>query len=504
MTYAAAGVEDLRLKYPGEESFIFKDLSLSVRSGEKLLLLGPSGCGKSTLLQVLSGMIPSLIEIPMRCSAQVVPDSWGILFQDPDSQFCMPYVDEELAFVLENWQVPREEMHARIQASLQRVGLMLEDIHVPISSLSQGMKQRLALASILLLDPEVLLLDEPSALLDPDGRRQIWQAVKQVSDGRTLIIVEHRIEELLEMELVDRVALFAPDGRLLGIGAPEEIFVCFKQELMDYGIWYPGVWEEFHGLRSKGALKHPAKSEERSIDNRQQQIQLKPEEPLLRLSGFQGIRQGRTVISVNHAEVYPGDFIAVSGPNGAGKSSLLLSLIGLLPTAGEYLLCGKAMHGTKKLKHRVASAAQQIGFVFQNPELQFVENRVDKEAGYSLKEQGMAPEEIRDRVADILNGFGLSGLEQRHPYQLSLGQKRRLSVAGAVIQNKQILLLDEPTFGQDAVNTFSILSICEELRRRGTAIIMVTHEEQISGQVATRRWEISGGVLLERGERVIG
>ena len=139
----AVCVEGLRLKYPGEDRLMFKDLSFSAARGEKVLLLGPSGCGKSTLLQVLSGMIPRATEVPMKCEVQRVPDSWGYVFQDPDTQFCMPYVDEELAFVLENLSVPREEMRERMQAALEEVGLDLDELHMPITHLSQGMKQRL-------------------------------------------------------------------------------------------------------------------------------------------------------------------------------------------------------------------------------------------------------------------------------------------------------------------------------------------------------------------------
>ncbi|MFZ2674670.1 MAG: ABC transporter ATP-binding protein, partial [Trichococcus flocculiformis] len=155
-----AYVEKLKLKFPGDAELLFRDLSFSVAEGEKVLLLGPSGCGKSTLLQVLSGLIPQSIEVPMKAEKLVTPASWGYVFQDPDSQFCMPYVDEELAFVLENLAVPREEMAAKIDFALRQVGLELADSHIPIESLSGGMKQRLAIASVLVLDPEVLFLDE--------------------------------------------------------------------------------------------------------------------------------------------------------------------------------------------------------------------------------------------------------------------------------------------------------------------------------------------------------
>lgn len=487
-TTVAAEVRELRLKFPGEHEFVFKDLDFSVRRGEHVLLLGPSGCGKSTLLQVLSGIIPNLVEIPMRASAQLLPASWRFLFQDPDTQFCMPYVDEELAFALENLGVPQPEMSARMDAALAKVGLDLPELHVPIDSLSQGMKQRLALASVLLGDPEVLLLDEPSALLDPQGREQIWQAIAKVAEDRTLIIVEHRIEELTALGLVDRVVLFGPDGRGLGEGSPDEVFQAYRFELAKFGIWYPGVWEDYAateaGRRLLEPVAHPRKAEGPAV---------------VELREFCGLRQGRPVIKVGQASVYPGDWVAITGPNGAGKSSLLLSLIGLLPAEGAYVLQGEPTE-TGKLHRRARKrllerTAREIGFVFQNPEFQFVADRVADEVAFSLREDGLEAEALHERVTEYLMRFGLSGLEARHPYQLSLGQKRRLSAAAAAVREQRLLLLDEPTFGQDAANTFAILQLCEALRRRGTAILMVTHEEWIAEQVATQHWEVREGQL---------
>ncbi|CAM4506187.1 ATP-binding cassette domain-containing protein [Paenibacillus macerans] len=520
----AVEVCDLRLKFPGETRFVFKDLSFRAFRGEKVLLLGPSGSGKSTLLQVLSGIIPRLVEVPMRCASQRLPRSWGYVFQDPDTQFCMPFVDEELAFTLENLGVPRPEMTARMEAVLEDVGLRLPELHMPIQALSQGMKQRLALASVLLGDPEVLLLDEPSALLDPEGREQIWQSVSRIAEGRTLIIVEHRIEEILGLGLVDRVALFGPDGRLLGQGSPETIFAEFRRELKEFGIWYPGVWTEFLAAPEGRRLLEPVPALARSGDGGGSSAgppgaplgtpssapfsaaafsgPIPALAPLVELKGFRGLRMGRPVIEVEHAAVMPGDFIAVTGPNGAGKSSLLLSLMGLLKTEGEYFLRGVPMQGGKvgrRVRRRqMERAAQEIGFVFQNPEFQFVADRVDEEAAFSLREGGLSAAGIRGRTARILRQFGLEGYEGRHPYQLSLGQKRRLSVASAAVREQPLLLLDEPTFGQDAANAFAILLLCEELRRRGTAIVMVTHEEWIAATAATQRWEVREGRLVSR------
>jgi len=500
----AVCVEGLRLKYPGEDRLMFKDLSFSAARGEKVLLLGPSGCGKSTLLQVLSGMIPRATEVPMKCEVQRVPDSWGYVFQDPDTQFCMPYVDEELAFVLENLSVPREEMRERMQAALHKVGLVLDELHMPIAHLSQGMKQRLALASALLLEPEVLFLDEPSALLDPEGREQIWSAVKAVSEGRTLIIVEHRIEEMAQY--VDRVVLFSPDGEILGDGPPAVIFADYEQELKAYGIWYPGVWEDYAQSPAGMELFAPLDGKDQVAGNRLLEIgtgaggtlpDVLHREPVIRLDTFSGMRWKQPVISLPSAEVYPGDFIAVIGPNGAGKSSLLLSLMGLLRAEGTYELCGKKVIQGKRRKVRRERERQlrQIGFVFQNPELQFLTERIGDEVVYSLLVDHMPPEEARAQADRCLERFGLKGMDGRHPYQLSTGQKRRLSVATAMARQPAVLLLDEPTFGQDARNTFAILDMCEQLRRAGTAILMVTHEMEIAQRAATHIWEIREGQL---------
>ncbi|HAF97101.1 ABC transporter ATP-binding protein [Paenibacillus lactis] len=521
-------VEGLRLKYPGEERLMFKDLSFSAARGEKVLLLGPSGCGKSTLLQVLSGMIPRATEVPMKCEAQKYPASWGYVFQDPDTQFCMPFVDEELAFVLENQCIPREQMEERMQAALQAVGLELESLHVKIAHLSQGMKQRLALASALLLEPEVLFLDEPSALLDPEGREQIWTAVKAVSAGRTLIIVEHRIEEMAEY--ADRVVLFSPDGTILGEGTPADVFARYSRELKEFGIWYPGVWDDYAvspsgmevfaplGTSSGGSRQDDSFARDLGKAARLQNREgLHPVEesgrltgtdftsaeqskPAVQLAEFSGKRWDKAVITVQGAEVYPGDFIAIVGPNGAGKSSLLLSLMGLLNAEGMYLLGGEEVplgKGRRNRKQR-ERMLRRIGFVFQNPELQFVTERVTDEVAYSLLVDGMSAGEAAEQARRTLERFGLDGKESRHPYQLSTGQKRRLSVATAMARQPAVLLLDEPTFGQDARNTFAILEMCERLRQAGTAIVMVTHEMRIAEQAATHIWEIRQGQLVSR------
>ena len=216
---------------------------MSVNKGEKILILGPSGSGKSTLLQVLTGLIPNAVEVPMKAEELTIPESWGILFQDPDSQFCMPYVDEEIAFVLENLQIPRDKMKRYIEFYLQQVGLKFDDIHTNINTLSGGMKQRLAIASVLALEPEVLFLDEPTAMLDPEGTKRVWETIKNVGEDKTLVIVEHKIDQIVDF--VDRVILLGENGNIIADGTKQEVIDQHRDILIEQGIWYPQVWEEY-------------------------------------------------------------------------------------------------------------------------------------------------------------------------------------------------------------------------------------------------------------------
>jgi energy-coupling factor transport system ATP-binding protein len=476
-----ASITRLRLKFPGEQELLFHNMSLSIRKGEKLLLLGPSGCGKSTLLQVLSGLIPRTIEVPMKCDAAVIPALSGIVFQDPDTQFCMSYADEELAFVLENNQVPREQMPSRIRKLLKQVGLSADDVHMPIGSMSQGMKQRLAIASVLAMEPEVLFLDEPTALLDEEGTTQVWDTIRHISEDQTLVIVEHKVNEIVHD--VDRIVVLSAQGEIIADGDAVEVFHVHRQALSEYGVWYPGVWDEASSPRwRKQAIQ------ENGAGNIDRPSVSADEAALLELEHFCGLRGSSPVIHIEQVQVNPGDWIGVVGENGAGKSSLLLSMMRLLHTQGSYRVDGVEAGGTEEL-------AERIAFVFQNPELQFVAHTVRKELEYSLPKSLYTAEQRSERVNRMLVQFGLERLGDHHPYQLSLGQKRRLSIATAMIREPAMLLLDEPTFGQDARNTFVILDMLEELRAAGTAIVMVTHDPEIVRRYCTGTWRVQKGEL---------
>lgn len=497
-------VQNLRLKFAGESSFVFKDLSFAVPAGQKVLLLGPSGCGKSTLLQVLSGIIPNSLEVPLKYDSIDIPPSWGFVFQDPDTQFCMPYVDEELAFVLENLCVAREQMEPLMREVLHLVGLHFEDMHIPIDSLSLGMKQRLALAASLLLKPDVLFLDEPTALLDQEGTALIWNHVKSIAEQKTVIIVEHKIDLLLDW--IDRVVLFNDRGEMMADGDPDVIFTEYKQQLLDYGIWYPGVWEDYlqgETYKKMMLMRRAERHEEQHVERQLALSVLSDSHQIehLKLANFRGYRQEVARIHVAKAAAQKGEWIVVRGANGAGKSTLLLSLMQLLQTTGDYLINGQPV------KHRTArkwlkrgardSLLNHLAFVFQNPELQFIMNSLYDEVALSLRLANWEEADVEQKVSEQLRAFHLTMDSERHPYQLSSGQKRRLSVAAAIIKAQPIILLDEPTFGQDAHNTFVIIESLERLRQQGTTIIMVTHDERITRHFATKIWHIQAGKLSE-------
>ncbi|MCQ5365592.1 energy-coupling factor ABC transporter ATP-binding protein [Anoxybacillus salavatliensis] len=461
-------IEQLRLKFPGAEKRLFTDVSLSIKKGEKVLLLGPSGCGKSTLLQVMAGIIPRSIDVPMKAKALHIPKQVGYVFQDPDAQFCMPYVDEEIAFVLENLGVPRAEMKEKIERVLQRVHLRLPHVHVPIQTLSGGMKQRLAIASVLALDPHVLFLDEPTALLDEDGTKAVWETLKEVADDRTVVIVEHKIDHILDF--VERIILFNACGEIIADGPTDHIFSTYRSFIAEQGIWYPQVWETYEKPKTAQQPYHESNV-------------------LLHVQSLRGFRQKEEKIAVDDVVIRAGEWIAITGENGAGKSTLLQSFMKLIRTEGDMYWQGELVKNDGVLYDHIA-------FVFQNPEFQFVTNRVDDELAYCLRLEQRPEYEIEEEVERLLRRFHLSAQRHLHPYQLSMGQKRRLSVAASVTDRHRILLLDEPTFGQDAKNTFALLEWLEAYRQQGKAIVMVTHDERIVSQFATRRWVIEKGKLV--------
>lgn len=463
----AIHIKDLNLKYPDADKKLFDDLSLSVKTHEKILLVGPSGSGKSTLLNVMGRLIPHVIDIPMKAAELAVPESGAFVFQDPDSQFTMPTIAEELAFLLENQQVPRSEMDARFKEVLHTVGLDV-DINMQINKLSGGMKQKLAIASTLLQRADTLFLDEPTSMLDSDSAQYLWETIVNIWEDKTVVIVEHRVEHI--WDIVDRVVLMDHGGSIIFTGTPETVLEEHIDLLDDYGVWHPKSWEKapvFDASLPKG-------------------------EEVLKLSDVVVTRSKKAIVDVGELFIRSGEWITLEGDNGTGKTSLLLSIMKLIKHEGAVYFGERLIRKTKDYKGKVFP-------VFQNPELQFMTNNVLDEVSINF-ERDFGEAESKEKAAQLLEQFGLAHLTHLHPLEISTGQKRRLSVATAMSQTPRVIIFDEPTFGLDRNNTFNLLTLFDGLVRSGVTIIMITHDEQIKRRYPSRRLRIESQALIEMGD----
>ncbi len=481
--------ENLSVQYFDRDEPTLKKINLTINQGESVLFLGPSGCGKSTLLYTLSGIIPRSIHAWIKGNVKA-PQNVGTLFQDPDSQFCMLEIADEIAFSLENKAIPPEKMPDRIASLKKQMDLDHLPDHTQINTLSGGLKQRLALAAVLAMEPEVLFCDEPTAQLDPAGTRQILNDLSQLKGKHTLVLVEHKLDGL--MDWIDRVILFSPEGKIIDEGAPLPLFRRNETAITRYGIWKPKLWPATWESIIKG--KHPEKVEQWKPLPKSSPTE---KEPLLTLSeGALYHRKDKALWQKVNLTVYPGEWVVLLGPNGAGKSSLLQTLIGI-----HSLSSGKLSYSftqsDKELKPEILS--QHIGFVFQNPEHQFITDRVEDEVAFIGKLEKWPEKEITEKVEKLLYDFRLLPLREANPYTLSVGQKRRLSVASMLLKEYKLLLLDEPTFGQDATTTEELLERLEILRQRGTAIIMATHDVELAYRHATKAAVLAEGQLLFSG-----
>ncbi|GAA2690710.1 MULTISPECIES: ABC transporter ATP-binding protein [Actinoplanes] len=447
-------------RHAGRRAWAVRGLDLQIRHGERVLLLGPSGAGKSTLLAALAGLLPEdsgeaegTIEID-GLEPRKARDRTGILFQDPQTQLVMARSGDDVAFGCENRGVPAGDIWPRVSDALDRVGFPYP-INRPTAALSGGEAQRLALAGVIALRPGLLLLDEPTANLDPAGATLIREAIARAAGpDTTLIVVEHRVAEVLP--LVDRVVVIEPGGGVRADGAPELVFAAYGDKLADEGVWVPG----FRATPRKATVAATAdlvRTEQATVAGRLPPVSL---------------------------AVGAGEVLAVTGPNGAGKSTLALLLGGLLaPSAGRV-----TAFGDKRPPHkwRAATLTQRIGSVFQNPEHQFVTARVADELALGPRRLGRSPGEVGRIVDELLHRLRLDRLAAANPYTLSGGEARRLSVATALATAPRLLVLDEPTFGQDRRTWLELVALLAELRDEGHGIVAVTHDADFTRTLADR------------------
>ncbi|MEU1971507.1 ATP-binding cassette domain-containing protein [Microbacterium sp. NPDC019599] len=469
MTASPAAVEarGWGWRHASRLAWALRDVSFRIDPGERVLLLGASGSGKSTLLHGLAGVLGGDDEgeavgelLVGGRHAAATRGTAGLVLQDPDAQVVLARVGDDVAFGCENLGVPREEIWPRVRDALDDVGLDVP-LDRPTKALSGGQKQRLALAGALAMRPGLLLLDEPTANLDPAGVAEVREAVDRLLERHpaTLVVVEHRVDVWLPV--VSRVIVLGAGG-VVADGAPSDVLGREGARLAAQGVWVPGIPPAVPGP-PLGA----------------------PGEALLSAADLSVARVEKHPVATGiDLTVRAGEVLAVTGPNGAGKSTLGLTLAGLLEPAAGDLAATPALAdgaGPSPIRWKSKQLLTRIGTVFQDPEHQLLSRTVREELEVGPRALGLDEGRTSARVDELLVRLRLDALAAANPFTLSGGEKRRLTVAAALATGPRVLVLDEPTFGQDARTWAELVALLARLRDgldgdERSAIVAITHD----------------------------
>jgi energy-coupling factor transport system ATP-binding protein len=571
-------------------------VSFDVHAGEVVLLLGPSGAGKSTLTLALNGLIPHAVPASMTgtvvagdldtstATTPVLSTRVAMVFQDPDAQIVTGTVYDEVAFGPEKLLLPLDVVESRTREALRRVGLWERRTDNP-DLLSGGGRQRLAIACALAMESPLIVLDEPTANLDPQGTEDVYTALADVvaAGDRAILLVEHNLDAA--MALATRVIVLDRAGRMAFDGPPAAVLRDNVDELVAMGVWLPAATLEALRMRDAGATLDPLPLTVAELDaalasaarpaetaaarpsetaaarpsetaaarppeaptagpsavpavrlqdpgtsaggesgflsgNRAPILQTSPPQtstpqtspqqtsppqtspqptpqprtsppqtPVIRARGLT-VRKGRSeILHGIDLDVEAGSLTAIVGANGAGKTTLIQALAGVVPPPRRQV----DVAGLDPATASPRELAGRIGFVFQNPEHQFIAPTVFDELAHGLRLRHTPDDEITIRVEGMLARFGLADKADRHPFLLSGGEKRRLSVGTALISRPQVLALDEPTFGQDRARASELLALLDALRAEGTTIVIVTHDLQLVADHASHTVVLADG-----------
>lgn len=500
------------------------DVTFDIHPGEVVLLLGPSGSGKSTLTLALNGLIPHALPATMTGSieaggidtaASSTPDlstRVAMVFQDPDAQIVTGTVFDEVAFGPENLRLPVGEVAARAEHALRRVGLWDRRAENP-DTLSGGGRQRLAIACAIALESPLIVLDEPTANLDPQGIDDVYAALGEVvaAGDRAVLLVEHNLDAA--MGFVTRTIVLDRAGRVVFDGPARDILRGHTDELLEMGVWLPAATLAALRLRDEGIRFDPlpltpddlaaqlptapavdAVAAARATPRGMSAPHIEPASaagagPLIRARELT-VRRGRTeILHAVDLDVDAGTLTAIVGTNGAGKTTLIHALAGVVPPPRGRV----SIDGLDPARASPRDLSARIGFVFQNPEHQFIAHTVFDELAHGLRLRRTPEPEVDERVGGMLERFGLAHKAEVHPFLLSGGEKRRLSVGTALISRPAVLALDEPTFGQDRARAAELLALLQDLRAEGTTIVIVTHDLQLVAEQTTHTVVLAGG-----------
>lgn len=495
-------------QYDAQAEATIKNISFDIAKGEKVLILGPSGSGKSTLAQCLNGIIPNINK--GQAQGQVTIGGQDIfnqsiydrsqlvstVLQDPDGQFIGLTVAEDLAFSLENDCVNQGEMKDKVALWAERLNLSSLLGHRP-QDLSGGQKQRVSLAGVLIDESPILLFDEPLANLDPKSGQETIALIDKIHKevGATTIIIEHRLEDVLYRP-VDRV-LLVNDGKLLFNGSPDELLSTTL--LLDNGIrepLYVTVLRQL-GFNTKSAEQlsqlETLDLSGLSLPDRTRKVPFESQKtPILEVEGLKvGYGDNLPIIENMSFSLKKGERLAIVGKNGAGKSTLAKALCGFVPSHGKLIYKGQDISHDS-----IAERSERIGFVLQNPNQMISQAMIFDEVALGLRLRGVDESEVEERVYEVLKTCGLYSFRKWPISALSFGQKKRVTIASILVLKPEIIILDEPTAGQDYQTYTDIMTFLDSLQQQGHTIVMITHDMQLMLEYSDRCLVVVDGSII--------
>ncbi|HCU57683.1 MAG TPA: cobalt ABC transporter ATP-binding protein [Anaerolineaceae bacterium] len=518
MTKTVVSIKDLKYRYRGQPRNALDNINLDLEEGDFLVVMGPSEAGKSTLAATINGLVPHFFKGTIKGDVIVLDKNTrefsvaemakevGMVFQDFEAQLFSTNVELEVAFGPENFGVDRQEIAHRIEENLKLVGL--ENLkNRPPSTLSGGQKQKLAIASVLAMQPRVLVMDEPTTDLDPISKYGVFKIADELRNREdlTLIVVEHETEEAINAGKI----LLINEGAPLMYGPAGEILR--NVELMEtHGVMPLGITLYFSRMGSKylpltveDGLETFKKNKWQISDLSYQKLVEKDkehlqehQEPLIICKGLEHTYpNGCQALRGVDLQINRGEIVAIIGQNGSGKTTLVKHFNGLfMPTKGEISINNKPTS-----EQGVFELGKQVGYVFQNPDHQIFSDTVFDEVAYSLKLRNADEELIKERVAEALEAVGLVGFEKEDPFSLTKSGRQRVAVASVMAAKPEVLILDEPTTGLDYAEQRSMMELVKRLNESGSTIIFVTHHMWVVAEYAERVYVVKDGLIMLEG-----
>ncbi|WBW97743.1 ABC transporter ATP-binding protein [Oceanirhabdus sp. W0125-5] len=512
---AVISFRNFTFNYHGLKSPTLKNINLEIKEGEKVLIAGPSGSGKSTLAHCINGLIPFsykgkiqgelLIKgiKPHEHSIYEVSEYVGTILQDQDGQFVGLSVGEDVAFTFENNNVPQKEMFEGVNTALEAVD-MLDYINETPHNLSGGQKQRVSMAGILASDADILLFDEPLANLDPASGKKAMEIIDEIhrKTNKTIIIIEHRIEDVLEQS-IDRMVVMN-SGEIIANGHPDKLLS--SSIIKDSGLREPLYIEVLKmanvKLEEKDKISQIQNVEKYSLDiqdwysTKGRRRELENKDTILKLENiaYKYFEDTPYIIDNINFDIKRGEILAILGNNGAGKSTLLKVISGIAKNQKGSI----HYKGENIQQWTVRKRAEKIGYVMQNPNYMITQAKIFDEVAFGLRNFGVKESEIEERVFEALKICGLYSYRKWPVTALSYGQKKRLTIASILVMNPEIIILDEPTAGQDYKNYKEFMRFLEDIKEKGTSIVLITHDMHLAMEYADRAIVLSKGNIIAK------